>query len=202
MNDSARDYGREIDELREEIAGLRDLLESREAKPERGSHTVEIMRNMHPDQRLSEMMEELGEKANDEGSTGRITYLGMFASGNRQSNWIKKAACCDDLMKIAESGLAAKVLACIGNETRLKMLIEILKSPKTVAELTEVCGLSSTGQAYHHMKPLLTADVITEDTAEHRGRYVVQPHRVQGIIMLLAGISDMVDTEYTSGEWE
>lgn len=79
-------------------------------------------------------------------------------------------------MNLAESGLAGKVLACIGNETRLKMLIEILKSPKTVAELTEVCGLGSTGQAYHHMKPLLAADVITEDT-NCKGRYIVQPHR-------------------------
>ena len=210
-----RDYGKEIDDLKEEIAELRALLESRESPQRRGPdrnripdayteerERVDIMHNMHPDRRLSEMMEELCEKADNEGSTGRITYLGVYASGHRQSNWIRKAVCNDDLMKIAESGLAVKVLACIGNETRLKILIEILKGPKTVAELTEVCGLGSTGQAYHHMKPLLAADIITEDTNEHRGRYIVQPHRVQGIIMLLAGISDMVDTEYTQGEWE
>ena len=212
-----RDYGKEIDDLKEEIAELRALLESRESpqrrEPDRNRipdayteerERVDIMHNMHPDRRLSEMMEELCEKADNEGSTGRITYLGVYASGHRQSNWIRKAVCNDDLMKIAESGLAVKVLACIGNETRLKILIEILKGPKTVAELTEVCGLGSTGQAYHHMKPLLAADIITEDPNDHRGRgrYIVQPHRVQGIIMLLAGISDMVDTEYTQGEWE
>ena len=210
-----RDYGKEIDDLKEEIAGLRALLENRES-PQRKEpdenctpdayteerERVDIMHNMHPDKRLSEMMVELCEKADNEGSTGRITYLGVYASGHRQSNWISKAVCNDDLMKIAESGLAVNVLACIGNETRLKILIEILKGPKTVAELTEVCGLGSTGQAYHHMKPLLAADIITEDTNEHRGRYIVQPHRVQGIIMLLAGISDMVDTKYTQGEWE
>ena len=210
-----RDYGKEIDDLKEEIAGLRALLENRES-PQRKEpdenctpdayteerERVDIMHNMHPDKRLSEMMVELCEKADNEGSTGRITYLGVYASGHRQSNWISKAVCNDDLMKIAESGLAVNVLACIGNETRLKILIEILKGPKTVAELTEVCGLGSTGQAYHHMKPLLAADIITEGTNEHRGRYIVQPHRVQGIIMLLAGISDMVDTKYTQGEWE
>lgn len=210
-----RDYGKEIDDLKEEIAGLRALLENREAPQRRGPdenripdayteerERVDIMHNMHPDKRLSEMMVELCEKADNEGSTGRITYLGVYASGHRQSNWIKKGLCCDDLMGLAESGMAGKVLACIGNETRLKMLIEILKGPKTVAELAEVCKLGSTGQAYHHMKPLLAADIITEDTNEHRGRYIVQPHRVQGIIMLLAGISDMVDTKYTQGEWE
>lgn len=160
-----RDYGKEIDQLREEIAVLRAIIE----------------------------------KVED--STGRITYLGMFASGSRQSNWIKKAASCDDLMRLAESGMAGKALACIGNATRLKILVELLKSPKTVAELTEACGLGSTGQAYHHMKPLLAADVIVEN-ADDRGQYFVQPHRVQGIIMLLAGISDMVDEQYTKGVWE
>lgn len=207
-----RDYGKEIDQLREEIAGLRAMIEkgeperheSRAARPKpytEECERVHIMHNMHPDKRLSELMVELGEKAEAEGSTGRITYLGMFASGGRQSNWIKKAASCDDLMRLAESGMAGKVLACIGNATRLKILVELLKSPKTVAELTEACGLGSTGQAYHHMKPLLAADVIVEN-ADDRGQYFVQPHRVQGIIMLLAGISDMVDEQYTKGVWE
>ena len=31
---------------------------------------------------------------------------------------------------------------------------------------------------------------------------VVQPHKVQGIIMLLAGICDMVDETFTKGNWE
>ena len=119
-----RDYGKEIDDLKEEIAELRALLESRESPQRRepdknripDAYTeererVSIMHNMHPDRRLSEMMEELCEKADNEGSTGRITYLGVYASGHRQSNWIRKAVCNDDLMKIAESGLAVKVLA-------------------------------------------------------------------------------------------
>ena len=32
--------------------------------------------------------------------------------------------------------------------------------------------------------------------------YVCCPHKVQGIIMLLAGISDMVDETYTQGAWD
>ncbi len=209
-----RDYAKEIDELWEEIAGLRAAINAQNDEPGQAREAgrepyteereqVHIMHNMHPDKRLSEMMEELCETADAEGSSGRITYLGVFSSGGRQSNWIKKAALCDDLMRLAESGVAGKVLACLGNATRLKILVELLKSPKTVAELTEVCGLGSTGQAYHHMKPLLAADVITENTdGDGRGGYIVQPHRVQGIIMLLAGISDMVDENYTKGAWE
>lgn len=74
----------------------------------------------------------------------------------------------------------------------------ILRSPKTVASLVEEHGFSSTGQVYHHMKPLLAADIITEDK-QQKGVYIVQPHKVQGIIMLLAGISDLADETYTKG---
>ena len=73
----------------------------------------------------------------------------------------------------------------------------------SVAELVSECGLNSTGHAYHHMKPLLAADLIVEDQKNNnKGIYVVQPHKVQGIIMLLAGICDMVDETFTKGNWE
>lgn len=71
----------------------------------------------------------------------------------------------------------------------------------TVAQLVEECGYHSTGQVYHHLKPLLAADLVAEDR-EKKGCYVVQPHRVQGIIMLLAGISDMYDPRHAKGTWE
>ena len=51
------------------------------------------------------------------------------------------------------------------------------------------------------MKPLLAADLIAEDK-QQKGVYIVQPHKVQGIIMLLAGINDMVDETYSQGTWE
>ena len=54
---------------------------------------------------------------------------------------------------------------------------------------------------YHQLKSLLAADLVVEDV-ENRGSYVIQAHRVQGIIMLLAGVSDMLDPEYTQGSWE
>ena len=65
----------------------------------------------------------------------------------------------------------------------------------TVAMLVEKCGFNSTGQVYHHLKPLIAADLVFEVEQGDRGVYAVKPHRVQGIIMLLAGISDLVDTD-------
>jgi DNA gyrase subunit B len=201
-----RDYGKEIDGLREQIDEVKNLLtaftkqtpQKETSKPMKG---FEQMKNMHPDKRLSEMMEELIAKADADNHTGAITYMGVFASGGRQSNWISNRVDTDMLLELIESNIAAKVLACVGNNDRLNMLLAILRSPKTAAQLVEQCGYNTTGQVYHHLKPLIFADLVKEDENQ-RGSYVIQPHRVQGIIMLLAGISDMLDTRYTQGNWE
>jgi len=201
-----RDYGKEIDGLREQLDEVKNLLMEVTKQPKKWDEPkplkrIEPMRNMHPDRRLSEMMEELCDKADEDGSTGVITYLGVFSSGDRQSNWISNQVETNNLLKLIESNIAAKVLACVGNNDRLNMLLAILRAPRTAAQLVEQCGYNTTGQVYHHLKPLLAADLVKEDD-QNRGSYVIQPHRVQGIIMLLSGISDMLDTKYTQGNWE
>ncbi|NLG24990.1 MAG: helix-turn-helix transcriptional regulator [Clostridiales bacterium] len=166
--------------------------------PDRAIHP---MRNMHPDPRLSALMEGLCAKAEDDRNTGAVTYLGVFASGGRQSNWIRNEVSTDDLLRLIEDNQAPRVLAGIGSSERLRMLLALLRGPKTVAQLVEGCGYSSSGQVYHHLRPLLAADLVQEDERE-RGVYFVKPHRVQGVIMVLAGISDLVDPRYTRGAWE
>lgn len=218
-----RDYGMEIDVLKKELEEVKGLLrglvqrnvaalgqpavqEEKCGKKEEDAGGqlpggIEIIRGMHPDPQISEQMEELcrltaeGEK----GQKGLINYMGIFASGGRQQNWIRHQVSIADLLALIENHTAEKVLSCIGNGDRLNLLLAILKKPQTVAELVAECGFNSTGQAYHHMKPLLAADLIVETG---KGIYVAQQHKVQGIIMLLAGIADMVDETYTKGCWE
>lgn len=162
--------------------------------------TNEVIQRMHTDNNLSQKYISLCTKAKNSDATGMITYLGVFASGGRQSNWIKDGVNTDDLLELVENHTAEKVLRCLGNSDRLNILLAILRRPMSVAELVQTCGMNTTGQVYHHMKPLLTADLIAED--EHnKGIYVVQPHKVQGIIMLLAGICDMVDETYPKSCW-
>ena len=168
-----------------------------EANPTVGH--VEKMIGMHPDERISSLISDLEDSCGADGSTGRITCMGVFASGGRQSTWVKNSLNTDDLLALIENRTAEKVLACVGSTDRLNMLLAILRKPRTVAELVSDCGFSSTGQVYHHLKPLLTADLVVEDKA-HRGSYIIQPHRVQGLIMLLAGVADLVDGTYTQGE--
>lgn len=209
----ARNYDQEIDALKEQMENLQSMVMPQldelrdmvmELLPKKPSteklKRVEVMHGMHPDSRLSELMEELCYKVDEKEYSGLVTYLGVYASGGRQSNWIRKSVPTDELLSLIESGVASKVLACIGNANRLMILLEILRGPKTVAALVEKCGFGSTGQVYHHMKPLLAADIVVEDEYQ-KGVYIIQPHRVQGIIMLLTGISDMVDETYTQGAW-
>ena len=209
-----RDYGKEIDSLREQMESLQSMTSSQFDElrtmvmallPNKPSteklERVHVMHGMHPDSRLSKMMEELCYKTEEKDVNGLVTYLGVYISGGQQANWIRNAIPADELLSLIESGVASKVLACIGNANRLAILLEILRGPKTVAKLVEKCGFGSTGQVYHHMKPLLAADLIVEDE-QQKGVYIIQPRKVQGIIMLLAGISDMVDETYTQGAWE
>ncbi len=209
-----RDYGKEIDLLREELAALRALLtDARAAEPPepreasvpgeaRVGH-VQKMRGMIPDPAGAAILDRLENVCGETGDSGRITYLGVFASGGRQSTWWQNEVGVDSLLTLIEDRTVERVLACIGNEARLRILLALLKKPMTVASLVEACGFGSTGQAYHHLKPLIAADLVAEDDEnEVKGVYVIQPHRVQGLIMLLAGIRDMIDGEYSEGTWE
>lgn len=219
----ARDYGKEIDALQKELEELKHLLskmaqngsgikddnlrqaqnkeEESAGKIQGKAGVIEVITDMHPNPWLSSQMTDLCLHAGNKNLTGLITYLGVFSSGGRQSNWIRREVDTGSLLTLIENHTAEKVLSCIGNNDRLNILLAILKKPMSVAEIVTECKLGSTGQAYHHMKPLQNADLITEDSDE-KGVYIIQPHKVQGIIMLLAGIADMVDETYTKGNWE
>ncbi|MDI9441682.1 MAG: hypothetical protein GX101_03285 [Firmicutes bacterium] len=194
-----RDYGQEIDQLREELREIKEMLRPKEEDPRT---LIQKIPDMHPDPHIQQILSQLEDTCEEKNQNGAITYLGVYASGGRQSTWIRHQVNADDLLKLIENRMAEKVLTSIGNNDRLNMLLQILRKPMTVAQLVEEGDYNSTGQVYHHLKPLIAADLIVEDpNSETRGTYIVQPHRVQGIIMLLAGISDMLDPSFTKGEW-
>jgi Bacterial regulatory protein, arsR family len=129
--------------------------------------------------------------------TGGVAYAGTFESCGRQSIWAK-AIQTDYLLTLNNQRRVEKVLASIGNSQRLGIVLALLKQPMTVVQLVDVLEAHSTGLIYHHLKPLLLADLIYEEN----GVYGVKPHRIQGIMMVLAGVWDLVDPRYTSGSWE
>lgn len=203
------DYSMDIENLKKEVEDLKALfMEFTKYRDDIDSEDEDIdlknvhpMNKMHPDPKLSSIMNRLCKLTDKENRTGSITYLGVFTSGGRQSNWIQNETNTDDLLKLIENKSASVVLQSIGNNDRLNLLLALLRTPMTVAMLVEKCGFNSTGQVYHHLKPLILADIVFEDEQAERGVYAVKPHRVQGIIMLLAGIADLVDIKYSQGNW-
>ncbi len=199
-------YEEEIEKLKKDMEKLMELFQhsSKSAdldEDEKHFKTVQPIKNMHPTPHLSNIMDSLSKVTDKENRTGSITYLGVFTSGGRQSNWIRNEVNTDELLQLIENKSAAAVLQCIGNNDRLNLLLTLLRTPMTVAELVEKCGFNSTGQVYHHLKPLIAADIVFEVDRAERGVYAVKPHRVQGIVMLLAGIFDLTDATHSSPDF-
>ncbi|MDR0293349.1 MAG: helix-turn-helix domain-containing protein [Oscillospiraceae bacterium] len=198
----SRNLEQEMDAVKKELEELKSLLLNRREDQPKSAGRIHKSRGMHPDPAIMSILDRLENACGSTGETGRITYLGVFSSGGRQSTWIKNEINTDELLGLIETRTAEKVLTCIGNNDRLNLLLALLRQPMTVAALVEKCGYNSTGQVYHHLKPLIAADLVTEDKDAAKGTYSVVPHRVQGIIMLLAGVHDMTDVQYSTGNWD
>lgn len=195
---SERNYGAEIDALRNDINEIKELLkggktEEDASEDKSDSKLVEKIKDMTDDTVLASLMERIQNECEADGSTGRVVYTGVFASGGRQSNWIGQYNT-DHLLKLIEDRTAEKVLNCIGSGDKLNILLALLRKPMTVAQIVSEGGFNSTGQVYHHLNALIAADLVKEDAENNnKGTYIVVPYHVQGVIMLLAGISDMLN---------
>jgi DNA gyrase subunit B len=198
-----RDLGAEFDQMKEELQQMKKLLmrshlPMTEPKTPPGSKEV-----LPPESRvkLNELRDQLLAYTEAQKESGAIAYTGTFCSGEdeatRQSIWVSVVPT-DELLKLNENRMVEKVLSSIGNSQRLAIVLALLKKPMTVNQLMEVLGSNTTGQVYHHLKPLVAADLIQEE----KGVYAVIPYRVQGMVMLLAAVWDLIDTRYTAGVWE
>jgi hypothetical protein len=199
----SRDFGQEIDELKAEIERLKlqvSPIRLPATQPHgMGKETPVI--SPQGSQHLNAVRDELLALTQAQSVTGALAAVGTFCSGSgdetRQSIWISTLRT-DALLDLNEKHMVENVLASVGNSQRLGILLALLKKPQSVAQLVETLGANTTGQIYHHIKPLLAADLVREE----KGVYAVIPYRVQGIIMLLAGVWDLVDPRYSSGAWE
>lgn len=139
--------------------------------------------------------------AQAKGLSGVISYAGYYTAsdtyGRRESRWVTEERAAEDLLG-QDDGQVARVLAALGNRQRLALLKAILQKPTSVTELVAQLGLGTTGQAYHHLKALQAADLVEQ---EQRGLFAIKPHRIQSILLLLAGVYDMLDGRYSSGAW-
>ena len=140
-----RNLEAEIDALRAQVAelaayvglakGAKGETDAEEEHPHVGH--VEKMPGMHPDPAIMSVLSRLEDACGTSHDTGRLAYMGVFSSGGRQSTWIQYDVSADKLLGLIRNGSAERVLACIGSNDRLNILLAVLKAPRTVAQLVE-----------------------------------------------------------------
>ncbi len=82
------------------------------------------------------------------------------------------------------AGLAGE-LAALGNPVRLTLLREIVRGRATVSALSEVDGLGTSGQIYHHLRQLTAEGWLHSPT---RGIFAVPPPRVVALLAILEAL--------------
>ena len=189
-----RDLYAEIDALWAEIENLKEQLSPVDPHGTSLSGHIQKMPGMHPDPSIMNVLNALEDTANERGWSGAVTYLGTFSSGGNQSTWIQHRINTDSLLGLIENGQAERVLQSVRSLDRLRLLLALLRKPLTVNEMVESCGFSSTGQVYHHLRALIAANIVDEEGG-NRGTYYVRHEKVQGLVMLLAGVHDLLDSE-------
>jgi DNA gyrase subunit B len=197
-----RDLAAEIDQLKAEFQAIQHYL-LHHLPPTEPLVSPAAQDLLTPASRdlLNALRDQLLAYSTSQNASGAVAYTGTFRSGEgqsaQQSIWASMTPTAD-LLSLNQHRLVEKVLASVGNSQRLAILLALLQQPASVTQLMQHTGANTTGQIYHHLKPLLAADLVQEE----KGVYAIVPHRVQGLIMLLAGVHDLLDPRYTSGDWE
>ncbi len=191
-----RDYGAELDEIRRELQAIQQQLDRRTAaedKPFSGDAVGKVYRtpDLSRDSAMNQVQRRLERECGENGDYGRIAYAGVFTNGENQSTWARESVSADGLLHLAGTPAAGRVLKALGGP-ELSMLTAMLKGSRSVAQLVEDCGFGTTGQGYHHLKALLAAGLVQEEPSVPRGRYRIIPHKVQGVLMLLCGVADLL----------
>lgn len=77
--------------------------------------------------------------------------------------------------------------AALAHPVRLRLLREVLRGARSVAALACLPGVGSSGQLYHHLRPLLAEGWIRPCD---RGRYEVPEHQVGPLLAVIAALTD------------
>jgi len=99
----------------------------------------------------------------------------------------------DDLFAMADYKVA-QILSVLGSEVRLAMLRELIKGPRTAAQLTAELKMQTTGQTYHHLKELQRAGYVSQ---REGGRFHIEMKvaRVYVAALALAANAGALTTE-------
>jgi hypothetical protein len=113
----------------------------------------------------------------------RIAALESAASTRRRPQAEDSAQ--EDAVLDADWTEWAGALAALGNPVRLTLLQQILRGTSTVSGLSEVQGLGTSGQIYHHLRQLTAEGWLHSPS---RGVFAVPPTRVVALLAILVAL--------------
>lgn len=164
---STRDFGAELDVIKQQLEQLQRFIQPR---------TTTLVQHLD----------------NSQDEMGYLYYSGSFSKDQGNTlRWDPQQKDVAELLGL-DAEKASKILGALGHKQRIDILRTLLVQPQTGAELVEGLQLGTTGQLYHHIKALLGADLLAQE--ERGGTYTVPRHRVLPVLLLLAAVSDLLDT--------
>lgn len=127
-------------------------------------------------QRLKVELEALGSH------DGGVLFTGSVRLPTHETYEYQYGLVTDHLLD-AEWADSVDVFAALGHGVRLRLLHEVLEGSRTAAELSELDGMGTSGQIYHHLRQLIGAGWLQ---ARGRGRYEVPAARVVPLLVMLS----------------
>ena len=174
-----RDFGLEIDELKKDIAEIKNLLKetsNQESTQEKKRTKIErdlAALNVHEN---------------------GMCCLGNFQKDTTGSRWDLHFNITSILGM--ENNTVAKVLSVFSNPYRFSILKALLSKPMSVNELVTELNLNTTGQVYHHLNALIAANIVINTD----NGYSIAGWRISGIMMILGGVDSLIDTREGKGD--
>lgn len=137
----------------------------------------------------SRKLARLEERAAAEDALGMVSAWGTCRlpgpTGERTVRWQMENVPAEALIPDNLDAAAAR-LAAVGHRQRLAILLTLLRRPAPVSELVASLDLGTTGAAYHHLKALQGAGLVTQ---EERGVFEVAPEQAAVILGILAALA-------------
>jgi len=122
-----------------------------------------------------------GLKARVNDPAGAVLYTGAVeATPGERAEW-QFGVMTADLMA-EDWSEAAGALSALAHPVRLQLLREVLAGHHGSAELSEVEGLGTSGQLYHHLRQLVSAGWLRTNK---RGQYIVPAERIVPLLVTI-----------------
>jgi DNA-binding transcriptional ArsR family regulator len=137
------------------------------------------------DNRLAELERRIAALESTAAGPRRQAATGRAGTGQAEAAGAEAARALAALRARREWSAVAPTLAALGSPIRLTLLREIVRGHVTVNSLSQVEGLGTSGQIYHHLRHLTAEGWLHTPT---RGTFAIPPARATALNAILRAL--------------